>query len=168
MKFKSIIALTLIIVFSLIFVCCTATSESNMGNSTNDTADGNSGNDGDNGTDGGNANNGDSSSETKGGDDKGEPDWNKGKKEEIIGKIEYSKDSEVILIAKWESRSRVSYHIYGSKKGELIGIVKDNKDEDVFVKISGVVVEGPDPWNKNLLLESIIETYIGTPPEPTE
>jgi hypothetical protein len=69
----------------------------------------------------------------------------------IEGKIEKGIDNLICIVKNWESKSRVSYYIYGKYKEEL------SKKIGKIVKVSGIVINDKSPWTKDFMVYSIIE-----------
>lgn len=90
-------------------------------------------------------------------DDKNEQetiDWSDTTKTTLIGLIEIGKDKKVCIITNWESKSRISYYVYGEFEKEL------EQNVGKYAKVTGLVKNGvndPNPWSNKLLVEEIIE-----------
>jgi hypothetical protein len=65
------------------------------------------------------------------------PDWSNTSHKEIKGLVELGKDNHVCIVTEWQSRSRVSYYIYG----EHIHTIK--KSLGCIVKARGLMIDVP-------------------------
>jgi len=80
-------------------------------------------------------------------------DWQSSSLETIEGKIMLGQDNQPCIVAKWTSRSRVSYYLYGDLKTQFSTAV------DKFARIRGWILKNPannNPWTKKILIESVI------------
>jgi hypothetical protein len=80
--------------------------------------------------------------------------WSSSKLQIIIGKVMLGKDNQVCVVSKWNSRSRVSYYVYGDFKT----ILKDKMNK--FVKIKGWIYHGKNQtnrWSRKMLAVSILK-----------
>lgn len=70
---------------------------------------------------------------------------------EIFGKLEIGKDNLICIVANWNSRSRISYYVYGEYQKKL------SKNIGKIVRVSGKIIGELSPWSKKILVNSIIK-----------
>jgi hypothetical protein len=81
------------------------------------------------------------------------PNWKNTEQREIEGIVELGKDNQVCIVTNWESRSRVSYYVYGDQKNAI------EKSPGSIVKAIGLVVvleNEETSFTKNIYIEKII------------
>ncbi len=85
--------------------------------------------------------------------------WDNAIEKTIVGKIETG-DKKIFVVEKWDSKSRVSYEVFGDLAKELEPHI------DKYAKVKGLVPRADEEtinWSKHILVQEIIEIYENPP-----
>ncbi len=139
MNKKLLIVLILILCLSLAFIFCS--SEENTVNNTENTNETNN-----------TPNNTDNTEEETSME---EPDWSLAEEQTLVGKIEMGKYDMVTIVTEWESKSRVSYYVFGDALAkELMNNVGK------FAEVKGLIPTKENQmsdWSKRILVTEILQ-----------
>ncbi len=83
-----------------------------------------------------------------------EPDWSKAEETEIYGKIEKGMYDMLVISEKWDTRSKVSYYVFGEKVSQL----QDKMGQ--FAKVKGLTPKRKDrlgEWRRRIYVKEILE-----------
>lgn len=139
MNKKLVIILILILSLSLTFVFCSS-KENTVNNTDNSNETNNTPNNSD-----------DTEEETT----MEEPDWSLAEEQTLVGKIETGKYDMVTIVTDWESKSRVSYYVFGDALAkELMNNVGK------FAEVKGLIPTKENQmseWSKRILVTEILQ-----------